>query len=344
MSHRQGKGLGDKELRFAVLGTGFWSAFQIPAWFEVEGVRLAALYNRTVSRAERAAAFYRVPKVYADPEEMLQKESLDFIDIITEVPAHAPLVFLAARYGVPVICQKPMGPDYPTCEAMVSAAREAGIPFLIHENFRWSQPMRAVKKALDEGWIGPPFLAHLRMSSGPEESYMLQPFLKTLEQPALNDMGSHVFDLVRFLFGEAESIYCATHKSLDFLSGPNIFTATLRCGPALCVCEVGCRVDSSLLIEGPKGVLELGTDRTLHIRTDAQEIVRPCPPTPRYAWGRPEAGDPDILHAIVECHRHLVASLRTGQPAESAGEENLKTMRLMFAAIESAQRGEVVRV
>ena len=43
-------------LRFAVMGTGFWANFQIPAWFEVGGVELVALYNRTRSRAEAMAA------------------------------------------------------------------------------------------------------------------------------------------------------------------------------------------------------------------------------------------------------------------------------------------------
>ena len=42
-------------LRFAVLGTGFWANFQIPAWFEVGGVELAALYNRTRGKAEAMA-------------------------------------------------------------------------------------------------------------------------------------------------------------------------------------------------------------------------------------------------------------------------------------------------
>ena len=70
-----------------------------------------AVYNQTVPKAEKVAAKYNVPGVYSDPEELLRNENLDFIDIITEVPAHAPLVLLAAKYQVPVICQKPMVPD-----------------------------------------------------------------------------------------------------------------------------------------------------------------------------------------------------------------------------------------
>ena len=46
-------------LKFAVFGTGWWSHFQIPAWFEVGGVELVALYNRTVSKAEKMAETLR---------------------------------------------------------------------------------------------------------------------------------------------------------------------------------------------------------------------------------------------------------------------------------------------
>jgi predicted dehydrogenase len=73
-------------LKFAVLGTGFWSYFQIPAWFEVGGVELVAVYNRTVSKAEKVAARFGVPRVYGDVEELLKTEKLDFVDIITEMP------------------------------------------------------------------------------------------------------------------------------------------------------------------------------------------------------------------------------------------------------------------
>ena len=43
------------DLKFAIFGTGFWSHYQIPAWFEVGGVAITALYNRTGAKAERVA-------------------------------------------------------------------------------------------------------------------------------------------------------------------------------------------------------------------------------------------------------------------------------------------------
>ena len=102
-----------------MLGCGFWSKFQIGAWTEVEGAELVAVYNRTRSKAEKIAAYFKVPNVYDDPEELLTKEKPDFVDIITDVDTHAHFVEMAVKYGIRnIICQKPMAPDFITAKNM----------------------------------------------------------------------------------------------------------------------------------------------------------------------------------------------------------------------------------
>ena len=124
-------------LRFAIFGTGFWSRFQLAGWMELEGVECVALYNRTRSKAEALAREFGVPAVYGDAEELLRHEKIDFMDIITHVDAHSDLVQLAAKYKIPVICQKPMAPDLETARRMVETCQDADIPFMIHENWRY---------------------------------------------------------------------------------------------------------------------------------------------------------------------------------------------------------------
>jgi predicted dehydrogenase len=332
------------DLKFAVFGTGWWSHFQIPAWFEVGGVDLVALYNRTVSKAEKMAERFNVPRVYGDPEELLRNEELDFIDIITEVQAHAPLVYLAAKYKVPVICQKPMGPDYETCQKMVETCREAGVPFMIHENLRWHTPIRAVKHIIDEGQIGQPFRARLRIIG--YDDYANQPLLKTLENLVLADLGSHLLDTAYFLFGEAQSLYCQHYRTRDDIVGEDVATVVLRCGDVTCTCEMSnatynewdANFPASVLVEGTQGTIELGPDHWIRIATEeGLQARRHAPPT--YPW----ADNQSAWHAsIVDCNADLLQALKTGQPAETSGADNLMIMRLMFSAYESAARDQVI--
>jgi D-apiose dehydrogenase len=338
------------DLRVGIFGTGFWSNFQIPAWFEVGGVKITALYNRTLVKAERVAEKFHLfdAHVYSDPEELLRREEIDFMDIITEIDAHAPLVLLAAKYKIPVICQKPMAPDLATAEKMVSACRTAGIPFFVHENFRWQTPIRALKQALDQSLIGKPFRAQLSFLTG-FPVFDNQPFMKTLEHLIITDLGSHQLDLSRFLFGEATRLYCQTHQVQSNIRGEDAATIVLDIASHTTViirmAYAGNPVESdhfpqtSFFVEGELGTIELTADNWLRITTKAGTFSKRVPP-PHYGWADPNY---DVVHAsIVPCNADLLKALKGQGQAETTGEDNLKTVRLVFASYDSAASGKVI--
>ena len=151
----------------------------------------------TIARAKAAALAERfgVPAVYDDPRELLEREKLDFVDIVTDVDSHAPLTRLAAEFRVPVICQKPLAPNLATAEAMAEACRRAGVPLLVHENWRWQAPLRALKSVLDSGAIGRVFRARVQYANS-FPVFDNQPFLKDVEQFILADIGTHILDSV----------------------------------------------------------------------------------------------------------------------------------------------------
>jgi predicted dehydrogenase len=290
-----------------------------------------------------------VPRVYGDAEELMRNEELDFVDIITEVPAHAPLVQLAAKYKIPVICQKPMAGDYATCQAMVQACREAGVPFMIHENFRWQTPMRALKAVLDAGTIGHPFRARIQFIHGLPAIFENQPFLKELEKFAFTDVGSHLFDLARFFFGEPHSIYAQIYRTRPDIKGEDVASALLRIGDLICTCDISysstierqCFPETLIFVEGTQGSIELAPDLWLRVTTaEGTKAERHGPPT--YAWADPRYA---VVHAsIVPCNANLLHAIRTRTPAETSGEDNLKTMRLVYSAYESVARNQVIHL
>ena len=167
------------DLRFAILGTGFWARYQLAAWRELPGARCVALYNRTVAKAQALGREFGIPAVYGDPEELVRREKPDFLDIITDVGTHRHLVELAAAHHTPVICQKPMAPTLEDARAMVSICRAAGVPLFVHENWRWQTPLRALKQVLNEGRIGRVFRARITYSNS-FPVFDNQPFLKEL--------------------------------------------------------------------------------------------------------------------------------------------------------------------
>jgi predicted dehydrogenase len=338
-----------KKLRFAVLGAGFWSHYQLAAWHELKGVECVAVYNRTRARAEALAGKFGIPAVYDDADELLRREKLDFIDIITEIGGHYPLVMLAARHRVPVICQKPMAPDLKMGEQMVSACRRARIPFLIHENWRWQTPILALRSAVASGVIGRPFRARIDMISG-FPVFDNQPSLKELAQFIITDLGSHTLDVARVLFGEADHLYCRTQRVQSGIKGEDIATIMMEMGERTTVTvnmayagnflEHDRFPETYFFIEGEKGSIELGPDFWLRVTTKNGTQARRYPP-PRYAWANPAY---DVVHAsLVPCNANILQAIRGKGRAETTGEDNLKTVRLVFAAYESAKTGRAIR-
>jgi predicted dehydrogenase len=313
-----------KPLRFAALGTGFWARFQLSAWREVGGVECVALYNRTRAKAEALAAEMGVPAVYDDADELLRRER--------------------------VVCQKPMAEDLAAAERMVEACGKAGTALYVHENWRWQAPIRSLKAVLDEGRLGRVFRARLEMVSG-FDLFANQPFLKRLERFVLSDIGTHVLDTARFLFGEVESLACHAATVRPDIRGEDVATVLLktRGGTTVVVClgyagtplERERFPETFVFAEGDRGSVELGPDYWLRTTTAEGTHARRVPP-PRYAWADPRY---DVVHASgVPCNADLLRALRGEGQAETTAEDNLRTLRLVFAAYDAAAAGDVVRL
>ncbi len=342
-------------IRFACFGAGFWTRFQLAAWRELDDVACVAIYNRTRGKAAAIADEFGIPAVYDDAETLLREVRPDFVDNVTEVGGHKPLSLLCAKHRTSCICQKPMAASLEDVREMVAAFQDARTPFLVHENWRWQAPMIALRKLIRLGVVGTPFCARLTMVSG-FDCWANQPALAEAEQFILADLGVHLLDVARALFGEAHSVYCLANQTLlPKVKGENVATLLMSMGSAhtTVTVELGyaktplepgqreCFPQTLALVEGPKGSIELCADYVIRLTTkDGTQVTRH--PPRHYTWADPEY---DVVHAsIVPCHANLLAAIRGGARAETTGEDNLKTMELVFAAYESARTGEAIRI
>lgn len=333
--------------KFAVIGCGYWAQYQIAGWMEVGGVELTAVYNRTRKYAEETAKRFDVPRVYDTAEELFEREELDFVDIITNVETHEKYTLLAARYGVPVICQKPFAPDILAVNRMIDACRAAKVPLMIHENWRWQYPIREVKKQLEKGVIGKPFRARLTYSNS-FPVFENQPFLAELEQFILTDMGSHIFDVARFLFGEAETMYCQTARIHKHIKGEDVACASLKMKSGLhCNIELSYTSivehdrfpETFMMIEGECGSIELAPDGWVRTTTkDGTNAVRIA--TPYYSWVDRRYCLSQT--AIVNANKDFLKALGGEKKAETTGDDNRETFKLVEAAYQSAACNQVV--
>ena len=333
-------------MKGAIIGTGFWSNYQIPAWQELEGVQIVAAYNRTPVKAKAVADKFNIQHVYDDVITMLDKEKPAFVDIITDVDTHHRFTLLAAEKGINVICQKPMAATLQQAEEMLAACNNAGIKFFIHENFRWQAPIRALKQHLDSGIIGNAFKARVSFCSA-FPVFDNQPFLATLNKFILTDIGSHVLDICRFLFGEAKNLYCLTKKVNPEIKGEDVANVLMEMQSGLhCYAEMSYASilekeafpETLILVEGEKGSLHLTNNFELKIITrqgTTSSVIKPQ----LYSWLDPAYA---VVHSsIVDCNRNILQGL-LGAEAETTAADNFNTMLLVNACYTSAETKQLI--
>jgi predicted dehydrogenase len=277
----------------------------------------------------------------------LESETLDFVDIITDVDTHALFTEMAARKGVDVICQKPMAPKLPTARKMVDLCREKDVLFFIHENWRWQAPIRKLKQLLDSGSIGKVFKARVTFCSA-FPVFENQPFLAELDEFILTDIGSHILDVCRFLFGEASSLLCHTGTANPAIKGEDVANVFMKMETGVsCYAEMSYASilendafpQTFILIEGQSGSLHLTRDYEIRLTTKEGTGVTKAEPK-LYSWLDPKYA---LVHSsIVDCNRNILKALQGTGEAETTGKDNLQTVRLVHAAYASAKNNQLI--
>jgi D-apiose dehydrogenase len=326
----------------ALIGCGFFSKNHLHAWAELPGVEIVALCDANPQRLQEAAQEFGIATNYASAEELFANEALDFVDIATTVGSHRALVEMAARHGVPCICQKPFANTLDDAVAMIQSCRRAGVPLMVHENFRWQSSIQAVHKALDEGQIGEPFWGRVSFRSA-YDVFSGQPYLATEDRFILQDLGIHIIDIARFLFGEVKTMSASTTRINPNINGEDVATLLMKHTSGL-TSVVDCSYATAntqelfpqtlIEIDGTLGTLRLCADYRLaiHVKGGSTQVVDCAPPL--HGWAqRPWH---NIQDSVLNIQAHWLQCLADGCEPQTSGADNLNTLLLVEKAYESA--------
>ncbi len=159
---------GAKDLRDAlavgIIGCGGIAQVHAEAWSRPPVASVKAVCDVVRPRAEALAERMRAtgaqsPEVYEEYAELLREAGVDVVSICLPHYLHAPVTIAAAEAGKHVLCEKPMATALRDADAMIAAARRNNVRLGIVFQSRFSEDMRRVKRALDDGALGRPFLA-----------------------------------------------------------------------------------------------------------------------------------------------------------------------------------------
>lgn len=331
----------------ALVGCGFFAVNQMHGWADLDNVEIVAICDRDPQRLEIVGDQFGVSRRYTDAEAMFSDGGFDFVDIATTVNSHRALVELAARHGIPTICQKPFAPTLDDAMAMVRAADAAGVPLMIHENFRWQTPILAVREAVDSGAIGTPFWGRVSFRSG-FDVFSGQPYLAKGERFIIEDLGIHSLDIARFLFGDATRMTARTKRVNSTIAGEDVATMLLdHENGVTSIVDVSYATflpeepfpETFVEIDGTRGTIRLSKDYKLVVHDEtgtSESLVAPnLLPWASRPWH-------NIQESVALIQKHWIECLAEGREPDTSGGDNLKTFALVEAAYLSAIRGETV--
>ncbi len=191
-------------IRAAVIGYGPMHHFGWAhcAWIDhTPEFELVGVCDIDPERIEAAKADWPDIETWRDTGDLLAREDIDLVSVVTPHSTHAPIAIDALRAGKHVVVEKAMCLNVAEATAMIDAAEEAGTTLAVHHNRRHDGNFRRIRQLVEDGEIGEVFQIDLEAGGygDPEHGWYTE---KAKGGGLLYFWGPHAIDWVLTLTGE----------------------------------------------------------------------------------------------------------------------------------------------
>ena len=297
------------------------------SYFKNSQTNLVALCDIDKKKLEKYAKKYKISKTYTNTSELFKNEKLDCVSICTLVSTHLKIVEEAANSGVKgIFLEKPISDSINDAKKIIEICKRNKIKLQIDHQRRFHPLYPKIKKILEKGEIGKIQIVNVFYGAG------------------IANTGSHMFDLLRMLFGEIKNISSehAPKKSQN-TKDPNLDIKIKFLNSTIC------RVNSldytnyakfDIEIYGMKGVIKIDL-----IKNEARfsKISKKS-----YVYKILEK-EIIIKESICETPiqrglKDLVNSIKLNKKTSSSGNDGLKSLEAIVASIKSFNNKKEIKL
>ncbi|HEX6656336.1 MAG TPA: Gfo/Idh/MocA family oxidoreductase [Candidatus Limnocylindria bacterium] len=214
-----------RRIGVGVIGCGYWGPNLVRNFAHQDQSWVAALSDMRLERAERLAGWYGVPRVTAEPSELIEDPAVDLVVVATPARTHHGLAKQALQAGKHVLVMKPMATSVSDAEELIDLADRHGVLLAVDHTFVYTAAIRKMRELIEEGALGEIFyIDSVRINLGVFQS----------DVNVIWDLGAHDVSIVDYLLGglsptEVSSV-AASHAGSR---RENIAYLTMRYGPDL---------------------------------------------------------------------------------------------------------------
>ena len=257
----------NKQLRFALIGCG--RIAHRHAEHILNNGNLVAVCDIIRERSDSFGIEYNT-KVYYSLDELLanEKNNIDVISVCTPNGLHAEHSIKALKAGIHVLCEKPMAINVNDCGEMIKAAESNNRRLFIVKQNRFNPPVAAVKKAIDDGFLGKILSIQLSCFWNRNSDYYLNSWkgTKLLDGGTLFTQFSHFIDLLYWMISDIKTVKAFTanlgHQSIIEFEDTGVVALEFYNGAIgtinYTVNSYNKNMEGSLTIFGEKGTVKIG--------------------------------------------------------------------------------------
>jgi len=269
---------------------------------------------------------------FTDAAEAFRAVKAEAALIVTPPDSHRAIAEAAFKAGLHVLTEKPLAAKWTDCTAMVRAAKRAGKTLMVSQNYRYREAPRTIRSMIVEGAIGQVGYAQVSFHKAPKFPHS---FRLKMDYPLLVDMSIHHFDLMRYLLGvNPVSVTCHSFRpKWSWFKHEPACQARFSMTKGIEVDYFGSWVsegaetswDGDWRIQGERGCI-LWSQGEIRIAGPGEEPrAVTITPLPRQ----------DRALALAEFY----SAVTEGRPPETSGSDNLHSIGMVFAALDSARTG-----
>lgn len=321
-------------LRVVVAGAGAMGRAWLAAVTASPEAELVGVVDLDLETARRATGDLGRPDLPlgTDVVALATEVGAQAVVNVTVPAAHHPLTTAALFAGLPVLGEKPAADTVARALSLAAASEVSGHLFMVSQSRRWNPQLFVLREMVRElGAIGTLTTDFFRASH-------FGGFREQMPYPLLVDMAIHAFDSARFLLdADPVAVYCdAYNPKWSWYVGDAAATAVFEMeGDVRYVyngswCSPGDETswNGTWRVSGEKGSALWDGENEPVLAADARPAERPRSP---YS---------DIAGSL----RVFVEALRTGATPTGEVHENVMSLVMVEASVQSARTGQRVLV
>ena len=221
-------------LRVGLIGIGGMGGCHYGNYKDVKGATLVAVCDVRADMAKEKTEGTGLP-IYTDYKEMIEKESLDMVDICTPSYMHKEMAIYCLSKGLHVLCEKPMTISDDDAKRVLEAASKTDKYFMAAHVVRFMAPYAYLREVIKSGELGRLIRLDMkRISSIPKWSW--EDWMRDEKRSGgvITDLSIHDIDYVQSILGMPDKISCVHHG----LKNNNDFAVTeMVYGDTIVSCE-----------------------------------------------------------------------------------------------------------